>query len=77
MCKAEEMARKVEAMRRQKMTQGEIDAALMEYIGGLEKQRDELLSAVDKLRKVKGRYHTEQVYNELISLADLIMKGGE
>lgn len=49
MCKAEEMWKQVEAFRRQKMTQREIDEALMEYIGRLEKQRDELLSALERV----------------------------
>lgn len=54
MCKAEEMARRVEAMRRKKMTQEEIDSALMEYITNLELQRDQLLSALEKAAESSG-----------------------
>ena len=39
-------------------------------IDDLVEQHDILLAAIDKLRKVKGHYHTEQAFNELIALAD-------
>ena len=40
MCKAEELWKQIESYRRRKMTQGEIDEALMEYISSLEKKLD-------------------------------------
>lgn len=41
------------------------------------RERDSLLAAIDKLRKVKGRYNSEQAFNELIGLADVMKRGGE
>lgn len=38
-----------------KLTQDAIDEALMEYIGHIEKQRDELLAALKHLNSVSAR----------------------
>jgi hypothetical protein len=51
MCKAEELWKQIESYRRRKMTQGEIDEALMEYISSLEKKLDIANVLLNEARK--------------------------
>lgn len=50
MCKAEELWKQIDAYRRRKMIQDEIDSALMEYITYLEKHCDDLLKDANRYR---------------------------
>ena len=45
---------------------------MVNLFNSLLEERNELLSAIEKLRKVKSRYHTEQAFTELVALADNI-----
>lgn len=51
MCKAEELWKQVDAYRRRKMTQDEIDDALIEYISSLEKKLDIANVLLNEARK--------------------------
>lgn len=51
MCKAEELCKQIESYRRRKMTQDEIDDALIEYISSLEKKLDIANVLLDEARK--------------------------
>lgn len=51
MCKAEELWKQIDAYRRRKMTQDEIDDALIEYISSLEKKLDIANVLLNEARK--------------------------
>jgi len=51
MCKAEELCKQIEASRRRKMTQDEIDDALIEYISSSEKKLDIANVLLNEARK--------------------------
>ena len=51
MCKTEELCKQIESYRRRKMTQDEIDDALIEYISSLEKKLDIANVLLDEARK--------------------------
>ena len=51
MKKAEELWKQIESYRRRKMTQEEIDSALMEYISSLEKKLDIANVLLNEARK--------------------------